>query len=110
MKTLAVVLSVISLARVGQGGETNQINLKQLGAPPGQAPREQRAFMGFAATNSGPYLLRARKASSGVLPELGRQKAKILRAPASPGRDFEHVSVNPLTGRPEGIIVYSIGF
>ena len=110
MKTLAILVSVLGLAWAGQGGETNQMSIKRLGAPSGPEPPAKMEFSTVSTTNSAGPLLRERKPASGVLPELGRRKAKILRARASPGRDFENVSVNPFTGKPEGIVLFSIGF
>jgi hypothetical protein len=112
MKTFAILLPMLSLAMMGYAGPTNQINLHQSPAPPrALAPRASDGLIITARTNSMPQSLRREKSYGGVLPEAQRRKGQFFRStPADRGRDFQNVSVNPSSGRAEGIILFSINF
>lgn len=111
MKTVAILLPLLTLAMVGYAGETNQIGL-QRNTPVQQAPSGGKdSLMVVARTNALERQLRPEITYGGVLPELKRRKTRFFKAsPAPPGAPFQNVSFNPVTGRAEGVIVFSIGF
>ena len=109
MKKFIILLPMLSLAVTGYAGQTNQLDLKHTSPPPPSQSKETAA--GTLRTNSSKTLFREENSYGGALPELRRRKAQFFRAP--PGKanaDFQNVSVNPITGRAEGIILFSIGF
>jgi hypothetical protein len=115
MKTIAVLVPMLTLALIGFAGQTNQVDLHQTTPPQGAllpAPiRENDALPGAYRTNSVVRFYRDQKNYDGVLPELRRQKGEFFRAtPQSSSRDFRNVSVNPRTGQAEGVILFSMKF
>ena len=111
MKTFAVLLPVVCLATIGYAGQTNQLDLKGKDAPrPAQTSASANSVV-VRQTNAVSRVGRAEITYGGALPELRRRKTQFFRAsPADRPREFQNVSVNPVTGRAEGIILFSIGF
>jgi len=122
MKTIALLLPLLSVAVIGYAGQTNQIDLFHAApAPRAQAPgglagpgTNQQAIITAdqSATNSAQRLFRAEKKYGGVLPDLQRRKGQFFKPapPSSRPPGFENVSINPITGQAEGIILFSIKF
>jgi len=110
MKTIAVLLPMLGLAMIGYSGQTNQIDLRQ-NAPTAQPPGPTRAdLVARRGTNAVP-LFHIEKSYSGVLPDLRKQKGEFFRPPPPPrNREFRNVSINPVTGRAEGLILFSVNF
>ena|ERR1051326_761958 len=113
MKLSAVLVAMLSLAGIGRAGQTNQVELHQPG-PASQPPATGLSAPPVSGTNAAQRLLRIESKYGGVLPEVGRRKGQFFRPtpsrPASPPRGFENVSINPITGRADGIILLSIKF
>ena len=114
MKTFAVLLPVIGLAVVCHAGQTNQISLQnnvQKTAPAQPAnPSDKTGFAEVRRTNSVNQFFRAEKTYGGVLPELRKRETQFFKAPPPPGGEFHNVSINPITGQADGIILFSIKF
>ena len=116
MKTLAVLLPMLGLATIGYGGQTNDINLRHAADAPPAATSEANGVSATSRTNAVSPKLRIEKSYGGALPEIRRRKMQILKSPpqdrtaAFERAVFENVSVDPITGRAEGIILFSIRF
>lgn len=114
MKTFAILLALAVLARAGLADQTNQVDLKTTRAtpPPSTAPSSVNGNVFLApSTNSTVRLLRPERHYGGALVDLRQRKTKFLkRAPGETNAPFQNVSVNPITGRADGIILFSIGF
>jgi hypothetical protein len=117
MKTYAVLVPMLSLALVGFAGQTNQVELHHTAPAPAPAPspppRDSGVSPGLSAaqTNAVVKLLREEKNYDGVLPELRRQRVQFFRAPPpSSSVPFHNVSINPMTGQAEGIVLFSVKF
>ena len=116
MKTYAVLLPILGLASIAFGGQTNQVELHQTTPPPAapSPPLRGNSVSPDAAavqTNAVVRYLRDEKNYDGVLPELRRQRTQFFRAgPPSPSVPFHNVSVNPMTGQAEGIVLFSVKF
>jgi hypothetical protein len=107
MKTFVLSLVWIGLGMATQAGETNQLQLHSSPVPASPATSAALA----SSTNSAPRLFRKERAYGGVLPDLKRKKAQFFRAdPQYPNREFQNVSINPVTGRAEGIVLFSVAF
>jgi hypothetical protein len=111
MKTVAILLPLLTLAMVGYAGETNQIGL-QRDTPVQQSPSGGKDnLMTVPRTNALVRPLNPEVTYGGVLPELKRRKTRFFKASPTPlDAPFQNVSVNPITGRADGVIVFSIGF
>lgn len=58
-----------------------------------------------------PPLLTPQPRHGGILPEIGRRSlSSWWSSPAVPEKEFRNVSLNPRTGRAEGIILFSSWF
>jgi hypothetical protein len=108
MKTFAVLLALLALARMGHAGQTNELDLK--GGPSNAVPTQLSGVANASGLSQTNAAWRAERRYSGVLPDLRRKKGQTFKP--APGRPpgFENVSIDPLTGRADGIIVFSIGF
>jgi len=115
MKTYAVLLPILGLASIALGGQTNQVELRQTAPPPAPSPPLRGNSVSPDATavqtNAVVRFLRDEKNYDGVLPELRRQRMQFFRAgPPSSSVPFHNVSVNPMTGQAEGIVLFSVKF
>ena len=110
MKTIAVLLPMLGLAMIGYSGQTNQLDLHQ-NAPTVQPQVTSRvALVTRRGTNTVP-LFHIEKSYSGVLPDLRKQRGDFFRpSPPSRTREFRNVSINPISGRAEGLILFSVNF
>jgi hypothetical protein len=76
-------------------------------APPDPAPT-------LTATNRLQRLLGPTAVYDGVFPEVKRRgfiaDRLDLQAPVVPGKEFRNISVNPHTGRPQGVVLMAIRF
>ena len=112
MKTISLFLLALAGAIAIGGAQTNNVEVikKQPIAPPRTAD-----YMITYQTNV-PYARRLgdfQVSYGGVAADVNRGGARQLLTPArpsSPAYPFENVSVNPRTGKADGIIVFSIGF
>ena len=117
MKTTALLLSALSLAAVSTFAQTNQVEIRQGPATVTEAPiisadkvaryvRFQTEVVNRAFGISVTY--------SGVVPMISRTDNPLQLinpfAPARYGNGFDNVSVNPTTGRVEGINLFAIKF
>jgi hypothetical protein len=110
MKTIAVLLSMLSLATMGYSGQTNQVDLRQI-APTAPPQRPATAALVAPHRTNAVSLFHIEKSYSGVLPDLRKERSEFLRSPPPPrNREFRNVSINPVTGRAEGLILFSINF
>lgn len=68
----------------------------------------------LTATNNLQRIFGPTAVYEGVLPEIKRRggifAAPDLRAPVVPGREFHNVSVHPLTGHAQGIVLFAVRF
>lgn len=114
MKKFAVLLAVMAVAGTGHAGQTNHIDLSRSApaAPPPATPAPANGNALVAPrTNSTQRVFREEKIYGGALTDLRRQKTQFFRAPpGTPNAPFHNVSVDPITGRADGIILFSIGF
>jgi len=111
MKTFAVLLPMLSLAMIGYSGQTNQIDLHQTTAAPQPPPSVPNSGVVIHRTNSVQHLFHVEKSYGGVLPDLRNKRTEFFRpSPAPRSREFQNVSINPITGRAEGLILFSINF
>jgi len=117
MKTFAILLALAALARTGLADQTNQVDLKTTRAtpPPSTAPPSPNGNLLLApGTNSTTRLLRPERNYGGALVDLRRRKSQFFRRMPgetnAPNAPFQNVSVNPTTGRADGVILFSIGF
>jgi len=113
MKLYAALLPMLGLALIGFGGQTNQVELHQTTPlpPPSPPSGEKSALPGDTRTNAVVRFFRDEKNYDGVLPELRRQRVQFFRAnPPSSKVPFHNVSVNPITGQAEGIVLFSVKF
>ena len=114
MKTLASLLALAALAEMACAGQTNQLDLKYNGGgtPPPALPAVANGItLATPGTNSTQRLFREEKTYGGALTDLRRRKTQFFRAPSgNTNNPFQNVSVNPITGRADGIILFSIGF
>ena len=113
MKIFAVLLALMCLARVGHAGQTNQIDLLRSAppAPPISPGKAKGKELMAPRTNSTQRLVRDEKIYGGVVTDLRKRKTQFLRAtPGTPNATFQNVSIDPITGRADGIILFSIGF
>jgi len=111
MKTFIVLLPLFCLGVTGYAGQTNQIDLQRAPAPLPQTVRVKEGVDTRPQTNAAPYVWRGQGTYGGVLPELRKRKTQFFKAPAVPARpEFPNVSVNPITGQPDGIILFSVKF
>ena len=109
MKIAATFLALVALARMGYAGQTNRVDIIR-NAPTAPTPANGNPRVG-PRTNSTQRLVHEEKAYGGALTDLRRRKTQFLRAaPGNPNAAFQNVSVNPITGRADGIILFSIGF
>jgi hypothetical protein len=110
MKTFVLSLVLIGVGMAAQAGETNQLKL-QRSPPVPESPPASPAIASPASTNSAQRLFRTERVYGGVLPDLKRKKIQFFRAdPQYPNREFQNVSINPVTGRAEGIVLFSVAF
>src|SRR5438309_905278 len=107
MKKFTILLPFLSLALIANAGQTNQLNFK-----PSQARQTVPSGNGITASRTnGAGLFHKEKSYGGALPELKRRKTHFFRpTPGERQLEFQNVSVNPHTGRAEGLILFSIGF
>ena len=111
MKTIAVLLPMLALAMVGYGGQTNQIDLHQKPVPQPPLAAEKTGVPARRGTNTLHGLFYREKSYSGVIPDLRKKKAEFFRPPPQyRNREFPNVSINPITGRAEGLILFSVNF
>ena len=115
MKTYAVLVPMLSLALIGFAGQTNQVELHHTAPAPAPSPppRNNGVSPGLSATqtNAVVKLPHEEKNYDGVLPELRRQRVQFFRAPPpSSSVPFHNVSINPMTGQAEGIVLFSVKF
>src|SRR5260221_14623055 len=110
MKTFVLSLVLLGLGIAAQAGETNQLQLQRSSPLPQSAPASP-ALASPPSTNSAQRLFRTERAYGGVLPDLKRKKRQFFQAdPQYPNREFHNVSVNPITGRAEGVVLFSVAF
>ena len=109
MKTMLLGLAALCVLVGVANGQTNQVQLMQP-PPETQAPGQPRMV---ATAPPAPTRLQRifgpTATTGGVVPAIRRGQL-LRRAPAQPGQVYENVSVNPSTGRAEGIVLFSIKF
>ncbi len=111
MKTFIVLLPLFCLGAAGYAGQTNQLDLQRASTPLPHAVRAKEGPDKGPQTNTAPYVLRGQGTYGGVLPELQRRRTRFFKDPPAPPRpEFPNVAVNPVTGRAEGIILFSVKF
>lgn len=68
----------------------------------------------LTATNKLQRIFGPTAVYDGVLPDVKRRGgimvAPDLRAPVVPGQEFQNVSINPNTGRAQGVILFAVRF
>jgi hypothetical protein len=102
----SALLPMLSLAMTAYAGQTNHLNLRQ--SAPVSEPKESSAWIVMPATNSMRFL-RPEKSYGGVLPELQKRKLRFFKpSPVISKPEFQNVSINPVTGRAEGIVLMSV--
>jgi hypothetical protein len=105
MKTIVLGLTALALGATTARAQTNRFEATQPPPQPGivftqPAPPGLTTVQKLFGTNA---------TTGGVLPALKRRQL-FSRAPAPHGQHFDNVSLNPATGRPEGILLFSIKF
>ena len=110
MKKFVLSLVLMGLGMAAQAGETNQLQLQRSSPLPQSAPANP-AVSSLPSTNSAQRLFRSERVYGGVLPDLKRKKRQFFQAdPQYPNREFRNVSINPVTGRAEGVVLFSVAF
>jgi hypothetical protein len=111
MKTVAILLSFLTLTMVGYGEQTNQIVVQRNNIGQQSPSGGKDGPMLVPRTIEPGRQLNSDITYGGVLPELKRRKTHFLDpSPATPAAPLLNVSINPITGRAEGVIVFSIRF
>jgi hypothetical protein len=106
MKGLAIAIA-LGCSTLAACAQSQQMQLRTQGLP-------DPAIIGPQPTNRLQRIFGPTATYEGVLPDLKRRGNLVTRrdldAPVIPGREFRNVSVNPHTGRPEGITLLAIRF
>jgi hypothetical protein len=110
MKTIPMVLLALANATVIAHAQTNNVDVKK-----NQIVVPQRSVDSMITYQTNvPYAQRLGEVQityGGVIQDLRRGGTRALLEPGTgPARPFENVSVNPRTGRAEGIILFSVKF
>jgi hypothetical protein len=111
MKALAMLLTILVLSSASATAQSQQADLlKDLPQVP--LDKVERYVQFQSSTLNKVFGVNVQY--TGVLP-LIRKADRPLQlinpfAPARYGDAFENVSINPLTGRPEGIVIFAIRF
>jgi hypothetical protein len=110
MKTISLCLVVLAGAVAISGAQTNEVDARK--SQPALSAQSSDAMITYQ-TNV-PYARRLGETQftyGGALHDLQRGGARRLLEPGTgPARPFENVSVNPRTGKAEGILLFSIKF
>jgi len=95
---------------IGYSAETNQVDLVQTETAV-EIPYDKTASTVRFERRETTKFLGVEVTQGGVLPEAARNRAQFF-SPAYQGRykDYQNISVNPVTGRIEGILLWSIKF
>jgi len=112
MKTISILLLVLGGAVAISRAQTNEADVSKTRlAPPPKSSDQMVTYQ----TNV-PYARRfgdMQITYGGVIQDMRRGGARRLLEPAAangPARPFENVSVNPRTGKAEGILLFSVKF
>lgn len=110
MKTIPMVLLALASATVIGHAQTNQVDVRK--NQPAVPPPSTDSLITYQ-TNV-PYAQRFGEMQvtyGGVIHDMRRGGTRGLLEPGTgPARPFENVSVNPRTGKAEGIILFSVKF